>query len=444
MARALALLAVLCTIGCSSDDAASPPFALKSPNGGELWVRGVGQSVTWTPTGQGGSVRIEVGHMGTDPAAKPEGEWTGTTDTLGASCASARCSHRAVWTGSRMIVWGGDTSAAFVTTDTGAVYDPATDTWESATDALGSSCPTARLGHVAVWTGSRMIVWGGAVAPGTVVNTGAVYDPDTDTWESATDTLGALCPSGRGAPAGTWAGSRMLVWGGNEGSIATIRDTGAFYDPSLDAWDAATAAVDTYPIARYGHTAVWTGSLAVIWGGCSGSNTTSLDSGALYDPGTPVWVAETAKEPGVSTSRHNHSAVWTGSRMIVWGGTPDTSAALATGAIYDPDTDTWTGATDTSGAPGERWGHSAVWTGTRMIVWGGTAGSGAFADGATYDPPGWHTVKLLADATPDDGAFDVSPADSATLWTGAEYRVRVTHLASVACDDSDADFTISE
>ena len=36
-------------------------------------------------------------------------------------------------------------------------------------------------------------------------------------------------------------------------------------------------------------------------------------------------------------------------------------------------TDSWQ-ATSISGAPSERTGHTAVWTGTEMIVWGGIEG----------------------------------------------------------------------
>jgi hypothetical protein len=54
--------------------------------------------------------------------------------------------------------------------------------------------------------------------------------------------------------------------------------------------------------------------------------------------------------------------------MIVWGGV--INQFLNTGGRYDPATDSWT-ATSTINAPHERAGHTAVWTGSEMIVWGG-------------------------------------------------------------------------
>jgi hypothetical protein len=71
---------------------------------------------------------------------------------------------------------------------------------------------------------------------------------------------------------------------------------------------------------------------------------------------------------GEPRPRAGHTAVWTGSEMIVWGGS-DRVGELATGARYDPATDTWT-PTSTVGAPSPMEGHTAVWTGKEMIVWG--------------------------------------------------------------------------
>src|SRR5262249_44473127 len=63
--------------------------------------------------------------------------------------------------------------------------------------------------------------------------------------------------------------------------------------------------------------------------------------------------------------RGDHTAVWTGSEMIVWGGRLGFSV-LNTGGRYDPATDSWT-ATSTTNAPAARSLHTAVWTGTEMI-----------------------------------------------------------------------------
>jgi len=85
-----------------------------------------------------------------------------------------------------------------------------------------------------------------------------------------------------------------------------------------------------------------------------------------------TWTAtSTITEP---PRRSEHTAIWTGSEMIVWGGVGD-SGYLNTGRRYNPGTDTWT-PTSTTNAPDARQSHTAVWTGTEMIVWGGFSDSG--------------------------------------------------------------------
>ena len=53
--------------------------------------------------------------------------------------------------------------------------------------------------------------------------------------------------------------------------------------------------------------------------------------------------------------------------MIIWGGGADNSTYLNTGARYNPGTDSWT-ATSTADAPTGRQEFTAVWTGNEMIV----------------------------------------------------------------------------
>jgi hypothetical protein len=94
---------------------------------------------------------------------------------------------------------------------------------------------------------------------------------------------------------------------------------------------------------------------------------------------------------GAPTPRESESAVWTGSKMIIWGGLEIVDHIfndVDTGGVYDPASDTWTSTTRRS-APSPRGGHTAVWTGSRMIVWGGwTETQGYFNTGGIYDPAG--------------------------------------------------------
>ena len=131
-----------------------------------------------------------------------------------------------------------------------------------------------------------------------------------------------------------------------------------------DSWTATSTT--NAPTGRSDHTAVWTGSEMIVWGGYDAA--AYLNTGGRYNPSTDSWTAtSTTNAP---TARDSHTAVWTGSEMIVWGGFGDGSDALNTGGRYNPSTDSWT-ATSTTNAPTARADHTAVWTGSEMIVWGG-------------------------------------------------------------------------
>src|SRR5438093_10696160 len=108
----------------------------------------------------------------------------------------------------------------------------------------------------------------------------------------------------------------------------------------------------------------------IVWGG---ANSGYLNSGGRYNPGTNRWTAtSTTNAPD---ARVEHTAVWTGSEMIVWGGGIQIPIGVFnTGGRYDPGTASWT-ATSNTNAPADRAGHTAVRTGSEMIVCGGREGS---------------------------------------------------------------------
>jgi N-acetylneuraminic acid mutarotase len=305
------------------------------------------------------------------PLGCTEDTWTPTSVT---NAPDARRWHTAVWTGSEMIVWGG-ISGSGSNVNTGGRYNPSTDSW---TATSTTNAPAARNRHTAVWIGSEMIVWGGYVPGFGDSNTGGKYNPGTDTW-TATNTANA--PDVREVHRAVWTGSEMIVWGGYNGNGLGPLNTGGRYDPSADSWTATSTT--NAPAARYGHTAVWSGSEMIVWGGANGSSTFS--TGGKYDPSTDAWAATNII--GSPDSRENHVAVWTGSEMIVWGGNNYNGGGqyLNTGGTYDPDTDSWTG-TSTTNAPVGRVAHTAVWTGSEMIVWGGYNGSSFENTGRRYDP----------------------------------------------------------
>ena len=190
-----------------------------------------------------------------------------------------------------------------------------------------------------------------------------------DAW-GATSTVNA--PAARDLHTAVWTGSEMIVWGGT--NFSNYLNTGGRYNPGTDSWTATSTT--NAPSARDRHTAVWTGSEMIVWGGTGDS------TGGKYNPMTDSWIAtSTTNAP---SGRSDHAAVWTSSEMIVWGGFG--GAYLSTGGRYNPSLDTWI-ATSTVNAPAARSAHTAIWTGSEMIIWGGgISGPTYFNTGGRYNP----------------------------------------------------------
>ena len=109
---------------------------------------------------------------------------------------------------------------------------------------------------------------------------------------------------------------------------------GGSYDPTSNNWKSLTT--NAAPTRRQKHTAVWTGTEMLVWGGVS--NTTYYANGGRYNPVDDTWTALPAL--GAPTARSVHTAVWTGSEMLVWGGM--NSSPLSTGGRYNPVANSWT------------------------------------------------------------------------------------------------------
>jgi hypothetical protein len=321
----------------------------------------------------GGSVAGMPGKTATggvyDPATRA---WKPTSMT---GAPSPRHLHSAVWTGSKMIVWGGYGAADYEVD--GGVYDPEADTW-AALPTMGA--PPKRTDQAEVWTGKELFVWGGVVN-GSTIGSGATFDPATSMW-SPTPSAGA--PGQRFRHTALWAGDRVIVWGGSN-LFDWLNDGAMFMN---GAWIGATSDMGA-PETREGHTAVWTGTRMIVWGGFNGFNW--LNTGGIFDPTAPAasaWVATSTE--GAPSEREEHSAVWTGKVMMVWGGCGGNACSMSfgDGGMLTPDDagGSWTPVAPHAALEARR-GHTAVWTGTEVIVWGGRVGTKPTNTGAQAKLP---------------------------------------------------------
>lgn len=316
-----------------------------------------------------------------------------------------------VWTGTHVFVWaGGDFG--------GGLYNPATNTWAFLPGDAPGAPPGRRDNASAVWTGSEVILWGGNAVIGIgygVTGDGGRYNPATNTWTPLPSSA-ANVPTPRHGHTAVWTGSKMIVWGGQSGP--DYLSTGGIYDPQANggagSWTATSSTIDT-PSGSANHTAVWTGSEMVIWGGTTAIGVSSTGKRFTLPDGTPegVWspLFDAALLP--PEGRRHYTMIWTGTHLVMWGGR-DGVQNFANGYRYVVDQ--WVPLATTGDPPTARFGHSAVWTGTDMIIWGGSSDV-ALASGSRYRFSDSRWEKLT------DSPESARRSFHNAVWTGSQMQV---------------------
>lgn len=287
-----------------------------------------------------------------------------------------------------------------------------------------------------------------STSPGAVSVTAPPEDPCASSDGGSWDALAPIELPGRVDHTAVWTGTEMVMWGGTQGMRQPMRD-GARYDPGADAWQPMS--VRDAPIERDDHVAVWTGEEMIVWGGnYTDEQTEKLDDGGRYDPIADRW---RPLRDAPLTARDDPRAVWTGREMIVWGGR-DEQQHTGDGARYWPRKNRWR-KVSAKGAPAPREDHSAVWTGTEMIVWGGVVRDAdgerhQLATGGRYDPATdtWRPLTLDEAPAPREDGVVVWTGRDLLVWggqendvplaSGARYVAAADRWCSIAGDDAPA------
>ena len=220
---------------------------------------------------------------------------------------------RAIWIGRELVVadqYGNSLNP--VGSEVLLAYDPTADHWRR----LPPSGLSPRTRSTLAWTGSRLIVWGGQGTPdanGNVAFTdGAMLDPSSGRWTTIPDA--PVKP--QYVTSATWAGSRFIVVGASTNPAVTDPGDGAAYDPATSTW----RRIATSPLPAIGETApVWTGHDLFVTGLYRGS-ATDTPPAAVYDPTTDTWrlvspagASSTSQPPEVTIV----FATWTGTQVLV-------------------------------------------------------------------------------------------------------------------------------
>jgi hypothetical protein len=346
----------------------------------------IGQATVWTGKqmlvwgGNTGGRRQPYRSDGAayDPAAN-------TWSMLPAAPLSARTEMASVWTGHDMFIWGGyysNSHGGFREDRDGALYNPSTHQWRQ----LPPAPLSPRVGATALWTGSEVVLIGGepAVAPHHETFTdAAAYNPTTNTWRPlpAAPTAHHFRVVSVVAIAAGHSIYAWLTWdhviqsapvgSGRSGHERLGVDVDR-YDASTGRWTQVHANGDV-PTGVY--SPVWTGSEIVMPAAqlCSVGVICPVSDGTLgyrFDPRRNTWTA-IARGPGDAL---HSDAVWTGRALLVFN---NDSSARGGGApvgpinmeVWAPNANRWT---PLPRAPysGYLANTSAVWAGDRLLMWG--------------------------------------------------------------------------
>lgn len=265
-----------------------------------------------------------------------------------------------------------------------------------------------RVGHFTVWTGREVLVWGGRAAAGEPVSFG-----DGVRFDPERGTLRAM--SRIDAPAARFQEGDTAVWTGHEMLVlggrdarGSLRDV-AGYSPELDRWRLISAgALRGGPLS-----ALFTGSEVFVLGNSSGR----IEGLRLQTSGAGV----AAEGPAALGPRTGHTALWTGAEVVVWGGADSASSLRGDGYRYIPTRARWREVRDV-GTSGARRGHSAVWSSSEMLVFGGIDQLGrALAAPLAYVPAldAWRPRSAVGAPEPRQGHAAVWAGDAMLVWGGA-------------------------
>jgi hypothetical protein len=313
-----------------------------------------------------------------DPAAN---SWS----LLPAAPLSGRTAMAAVWTGHDMFIWGGftdDSRGSFHADGDGALYNPSTHQWRE----LPPAPLSPRVNATAVWTGSEVVVIGGEPAVESIrggANTdAAAYDPATNTWRPLpppptghSRTIKSIVAIAAGHSVYAW-----LAWdhlslhapvGGSRSSGETLGRDLDRYDTSTGRWTQVHAKGD---VPTGVNSPVWTGSEIIMPPAfqCPLSCPAQFGTfGWRFNPRTNTWT-DIARGPG--DAFHSQSA-WTGHALLVFNNTSSISGGHTTPIhpgdmeVWAPNTNLWT-ALPRAPYSGDPQNTSAVWTGDRLLMWG--------------------------------------------------------------------------
>ncbi len=194
----------------------------------------------------------------------------GTWDTIAEAPIDPRPYAMTAWTGSEVVFWAGSSLTRGFAYSDGAIYNPDTDSWDSMVvpgwghPGLSSAFFDGELYALAKGSGTR-------------------FDPIAGRWTDL--------PPVEGMSLAATMATDEAVWGLGPVSVNTVGQPDlaiARYDPASDSWQYGPVFEGTDDqaeivagLVRLESTTIWTGSEIVVW--------RSIDGGIAFNPVTESW-----------------------------------------------------------------------------------------------------------------------------------------------------------
>jgi hypothetical protein len=253
---------------------------------------------------------------------------------------SPRRGASAVWTGKLLFVWGGVEPSTEAPCDSGALYDPATDSWQP---IAADGAPPARSRAGVVWTGHEVVVLGGLASPDVALADAAAYDPTAGTWRSfSKPSAKQLSP--RFAPSLFSISKEIVVLGGmsKRPSAQHFKQAtdSARLEISSGKWRPFSHPADVFPASASLH-AVQAGSKLLAWHAVGAPIEKHPWEAALYDVKADAW-----RKLRLDSAPHGHTpdvVFSTGKEIAIWGRYtyPGSAWKMERGGVLDPISLAW-------------------------------------------------------------------------------------------------------
>jgi hypothetical protein len=258
--------------------------------------------------------------------------------------------------------------------------------------AWTSACASCRP----PWPSERRPAWPSASPPGAVLTRAVLVDRPTPVLgpllvQDATPAQLAggrwralpVLPAGQLEPrkqaAVIWTGRQLVYWGGASHPPVRAHADGAAFNPATNRWATLPPAPEGQEHLE-GHddgVAVWTGREVLVWGGwtipdpVAAPNMATPADGVAYDPARRTWRRLPRPPLPLRYVSTNQWVLWTG-RELMAGGVEAGSGGGTRAGAYDPATNRWRmlpRSPRLTGGSGHLQARTAMWAGTRLLVW---------------------------------------------------------------------------